>query len=143
MDYSGQDCSVALWKFVVYCPPGGSCPFEEWCLAQDEDVRALCMITLGFLEKESDWHTRTNKFKPLWRAHRGLGEIRFLIPGAPVRRFRPLGIWPPRIQREFVLLTGCEKPARGQYVPANALELALHYRSLLADGIGGVRGLRI
>lgn len=86
-----------------------------------------------------------DEFKALTDRHKGLGEVRFhiqvLAPGAKRphrRRFRPVGIWPPATERQFVFLLGCEK-RRGVYVPHAAFDTALRHKALLERGEGSVR----
>jgi hypothetical protein len=125
------------WRINVYHLAGDFCPIQEWYRAQDIEVKAEFDAALAILRAESDW-TDTKLFKALTRNHIGLGEIRFKLNGTPERRFRPVGIWPPLAECEFILLVGCEK-VRGLYIPENALTKALDYRRrFLEDGEGGI-----
>jgi hypothetical protein len=73
-------------------------------------------------------------FGVLRRDHSGLGEVRFQIQDRQSkRRFRPVGVWPPLVEQEFVLLLGCEKTRNGILIPPNAFALALEYRRRLLD----------
>ncbi len=127
---------MALWRIRAYHLENRSCPIEDWYEAQDEEVQAEFDATLTTLGATVDW-TDTWQFKVLTRNHTGLGEIRFKLQGPPVRRFRPVGIWPPVVEREFILLLGCEK--RGHvYVPHDAFTLALDYKRRLEAGTGEV-----
>jgi hypothetical protein len=120
-----------VWKIKAYYLRGGSCPIRDWYRAQDVLVRAEFDAALATLRATSDW-TDKKIFGILKREHKGLGEIRFKIekPGRSkeVRRFRPVGIWPPMIGGEFILLLGCEKERNGVLIPEEAFALALDYK---------------
>jgi hypothetical protein len=125
---------MALWTFKAYYLEGGTCPIRDWYTVQEPGVQAALDATLATLAATEDWED-TNQFKALKRDHSGLGEIRFKIEGKPVRRFRPVGIWPPTTEYEFIFLLGCEK-CRGVYDPPDAFALALRYKRDLEAGIG-------
>ena len=127
---------MALWRIMAYHLDDGSCPIEDWYSAQDDEVKAEFDAALTVLSATVDW-TDGWQFKVLTKRHLGLGEIRFKIEGNPVRRFRPVGIWPPNREREFVLLAGCEKH-RNFYIPLDAFALALEYKRHLEVGVGGL-----
>lgn len=127
---------MALWRIRAYHLAGGFCPIREWYEAQNVEVRAEFDATLATLSATADW-SDTWQFKELTKSHAGLGEIRFKLEGPPLRRFRPVGLWPPIIQREFILLLGCEK-ALGVYIPSDAFTLALEYKRRLERGEGEV-----
>jgi hypothetical protein len=126
------------WTINAYHLAGGFCPIQEWYRVQDIEVQAEFDAALAILRAELDW-TDTKLFKVLKRNHAGLGEIRFKLDGPPERRFRPVGIWPPIADYEFILLVGCEK-LRGLYIPDDALTQALEYRRrFLEEGEGEIR----
>jgi hypothetical protein len=125
---------MPLWRFMAYEPAPGSCPIQDWYAAQDEAVQAEFDAALATLSATVDW-TDAKSFKVLTKNHIGLGEMRFRLDGPPIRRFRPVGIWPPLVEREFILLVGCEK-RRYVYTPADAFTLALEYKRRLEAGIG-------
>ena len=127
---------MPLWRFMAYHVDPESCPIQDWYQVQGEEVQARFDASLATLGATADWMD-TWQFKALTRNHAGLGEIRFKIDGTPIRRFRPVGIWPPLVEREFILLLGCEKH-RNLYIPADAFTLALEYRRLLEAGIGEI-----
>ncbi len=131
---------MALWRIMAYYLQGGTCPFLNWYRNQEISVQALFDATLDILRETEDWED-TKSFQPLKREHAGLGEIRFKLEerGREVRRFRPVGIWPPLMEREFILLVGCEKRPRAAYDPADAFIKALEYRRRLLDGEGDAR----
>ena len=93
-------------------------------------------VALTTLSATDDW-SDTRQFKELTKSHTGLGEIRFKLEGPPIRRFRPVGIWPPIVEREFILLLGCEKN-RNIYVPPDAFTLALEYKRRWDRGEGEI-----
>ena len=119
---------------------------EQWYIAQDPEVQAEFDATLLILRATEDWEDRSVKeFKTLTRRHAGLGEVVFhintLAPGAKRphrRRFRPVGIWPPTADREFVLILGCEKRGR-EFIPHDAFGKALVYKAMLEQGRGTTR----
>jgi hypothetical protein len=127
---------MALWQIRAYYLAGGSCPIKDWYALQEVEVRAEFDAALATLSATADW-SDTWQFKELTKNHAGLGEIRFKLEGPPLRRFRPVGIWPPIIQGEFILLTGCEKN-RNIYIPSNAFTLALEYKRRWEQGEGEV-----
>lgn len=129
---------MSAWQIKAFYLPGGTCPIRDWYRAQDVPVQAAFDATLTILKAIVDW-TDTKAFKVLRRNHAGLGEIRFKLerPGQ-VRRFRPVGIWPPIDNGEFVLLLGCEKEQRGVLIPPDAFTLALDYRRRWERGEGEV-----
>ena len=94
--------------------------------AQDIEVQAAFDAALTTLSATADW-SDTWQFKELTKAHAGLGEIRFKLEGPPIRRLRPVGIWPPIVEGEFILLVGCEKN-RNVYIPHDAFTSALEYK---------------
>lgn len=126
---------MPLWTFKAYHLEGGTCPIRDWYGAQDIEVQAEFDATLVTLAATEDWED-TRQFKALKRDHAGLGEIRFRLEGKAARRFRPVGIWPPIAEHEFIFLLGCEKQSRGLYIPPDAFALALRYKRDLESGIG-------
>ena len=128
---------MAIWQIKAYWLPGDTCPIQDWYRAQDVEAQAVFDATLGTLTATVDW-ADTKSFGELKRDHAGLGEIRFRLEGPEKRRFRPVGIWPPITEREFILLVGCEKKRNGVLIPENAFTLALEYRRRLADGEGRI-----
>ncbi len=124
------------WTIKAYHLAGASCPIQDWYRAQEVEVQAAFDAALTTLRATVDW-LDTWQFKELTRIHRGLGEIRFKLDGPRVRRFRPVGIWPPIVEWEFILLVGCEKQ-RNIYVPDDAFTLALDYKRRLEAGEGEV-----
>ena len=126
---------MALWRILAYHTGDFACPIQDWYALQNEEVQAAFDATLIILRATVDWPD-TKAFKGLTKKHRGLGEIRFRLDGPPIRRFRPVGIWPPLVAREFVMLLGCEK-RMGAYTPKNAFDLALEYKRQFEAGIGG------
>lgn len=121
---------MALWQFMDYWLAEGICPIQQWYDAQVTVVRArfdAALLTLAGIQVWDD--PEVEEFKVLSRFHKGLGEVRFsIIDGRTKRRFRPLGIWPPVIPNEFILLAGCEKSGR-IVIPHGAFEVALGYKS--------------
>lgn len=132
---------MPLWTFKAYYLAGGTCPIRDWYHVQDIEVQAAFDATLVTLAATEDWEEETGHFKVLKREHRGLGEIRFALGGRPIRRFRPVGIWPPVSFREFILLLGSEK-FRGVYAPPDAFTLALYYKGQLEAGRGELHEYR-
>jgi len=116
---------------------------EDWYQAQDPEVQARFDTTLLILGATDDWeHEDVEEFKPLTKSHIGLGEVRFyvdaLAPGAKRphrRRFRPVGIWPCVIEREFVLILGCEKSGK-TFIPHGAFDKALGHKADFERGKG-------
>src|SRR5487761_1527528 len=111
---------MALWRLFDYITEDGHNLVAEWYEAQDPEVQAEFDATLLILSATENWDNEDLKeFKVLTKKHVGLGEVRFhvnaLARGAKHphrRRFRPVGIWPPAVDREFVLILGCEKSGR-------------------------------
>jgi hypothetical protein len=101
------------------------------------EVQAEFDATLGTLKATVDW-TDTKSFKALKKGHEGLGEIRFRMDKPRKRRFRPVGIWPPLVEWEFILLVGCEKERNGVLSPENAFALALDYKRRFENGEGRI-----
>ena len=129
---------MSAWRIKAYRLPGGTCPVRDWYRAQDVPVQAEFDAVLTTLKATVDW-SDTSAFKVLKRNHAGLGEIRFRFGKKPdVRRFRPVGIWPPMIRGEFVLLLGCEKERNGVLIPEDAFTLALDYKRRWEQGDGEV-----
>lgn len=127
---------------MAYYLEGGTCPIRNWYVLQGVPVQAAFDSAMGILAATEDW-TDTKTFEVLKRQHAGLGEIRFGVEELrrgekQWRRFRPVGIWPPRVEREFILLLGCEKESHGVYIPPNAFDLALDYRQRFLDGRGRI-----
>ena len=118
---------------------------EDWYQAQDPEVQAQFDTTLLILGATDDWGNEdVEEFKPLTERHQGLGEVRFYInalaPGAKRphrRRFRPVGIW-PSINREFILILGCEKQGKTS-IPHGAFDKALEHKADLQQGKGRLR----
>jgi hypothetical protein len=128
---------MSAWQIKAYWLPGGTCPIQDWYRAQDVLVQAEFDASLGTLTATIDW-TDTKSFGVLKRAHLGLGEIRFMLEGPEKRRFRPVGIWPPIVEGEFILLVGCEKSRNGVLIPDNAFALALEYKRRFEAGEGRI-----
>ena len=127
---------MPLWNIKAYHLPGGTCPIQDWYRVQDVEVKAEFDATLRVLSATEDW-TDTKMFQALTRSHAGLGEIRFMIDKPIVRRFRPVGIWPPITGNEFILLLGCEK-RMGVYIPPNAFTQALIHKQRWEAGRGEI-----
>lgn len=134
------------WRIKAYYLAGGTCPIKKWYTGQIPEVRAEFDAALDVLRSTVDW-TDTQLFKILGKTHAGLGEIRFKLENVKivhgqkkkiVRRFRPVGIWPPSVEREFVLLAGCEKLPHGILIPSDAFTLALDYKRRLEEGEGEI-----
>ena len=128
---------MSIWRIKAYWLPGDTCPIRDWYRNQDVPVQAEFDVVLETLQATVDW-TDTSSFGVLKRDHKGLGEIRFSLETPEKRRFRPVGIWPPIAEGEFVLLAGCEKRRKGVLIPWNAFTLALEYKRRLADGEGRI-----
>lgn len=128
---------MAVWRIKAYHLQGGFCPIRTWYGAQDVSVQAEFDAALTTLAGTVDW-ADTKVFGILKRDHAGLGEIRFRLEKPEMRRFRPVGIWPPIVQQEFVLLLGCEKERNGVLIPPEAFTLALDYKRRLEQGEGEV-----
>jgi hypothetical protein len=128
---------MSAWQIKAYWLPGGTCPIRDWYRVQNVSVQAEFDATLVTLRAAVDW-TDTKAFKALKRNHTGLGEIRFKLEKPRVRRFRPVGIWPPVVDHEFILLLGCEKVGHGVLIPPNAFTLALTYKTLWQNGQGEI-----
>jgi hypothetical protein len=134
---------MALWRFFDYITESGDNVIMDWYGVQDPEVQVQFDVTLLILGATENWESdRVEEFKPLERQHIGLGEIIFhinaLAPGARRphrRRFRPVGIWPTAVYREFILLLGCEKRGR-QFIPHDAFGVALRYKTAFEQGIG-------
>lgn len=131
---------MAKWKIKAYHLPGDTCPIQDWYRKQDVRVRAEFDAVLTTLQGTDDWLDTRYEFQPMEREHVGLGEIRFSLDvNTPfVRRFRPVGIWPPLIPQEFILLMGCEKKSNGILIPADAFTLALAYKRQWDEGKGEI-----
>jgi hypothetical protein len=128
---------MSVWQIKAYHLQGGTCPIRNWYRNQDVRVQAEFDATLAILEATVDW-SDTKAFKALKRNHVGLGEIRFMLERPEVRRFRPVGIWPPIVEQEFILLLGCEKGQHGVLIPPNAFTVALDYKRRWEQGEGEV-----
>jgi len=129
---------MPLWRIKAYYLAGGTCPIRDWYRPQDAEVKAEFDVTLLTLMATSDWRD-TNAFGEMKREHVGLGEMRFQIGKKPdLRRFRPVGIWPPTVAGEFILLTGCEKARNGILIPDDAFTMALEYKRRWENGEGEV-----
>ncbi|SRR5258708_40301303 len=128
---------MLLWNIKAYHLPGGTCPIQDWYRIQDIEVKAEFDAALGILSATEDWTDIPKLFQALTRAHAGLGEIRFKLDEPTVRRFRPVGIWPPVTDNEFILLLGCEK-IRGIYIPPDAFTQALIHKQELERGRGEI-----
>ncbi len=128
---------MAAWQIKAYYLRGGTCPIRDWYRAQDVAVQAGFDATLDILKATVDW-TDSKAFKVLKRGQAGLGEIRFRLGEPELRRFRPVGMWPPINNREFILLVGCEKKSNGVLIPDDAFELALEYKRRWERGEGEV-----
>jgi hypothetical protein len=122
------------WKFWDYYDKDGNNLIVQWYLAQEVAVQAAFDWTLYTLAATEDWtDPRIDEFRVLTGRHFGLCEIRFdLVINRVKRRFRPAGIWRP-VQRDFILLLGCEKSGR-IYKPQNAFDVALGYKSRFEQG---------
>lgn len=99
--------------------------------------------TLMILQATPNWEAAdVEEFKVLTGKHKGLGEIRFHINVSDHgsrrpyrRRFRPVGIWPPIVEGEFIILVGCEK-RRATYTPHAAFDIALMRKVEFEKGKG-------
>jgi hypothetical protein len=128
---------MPVWQIKAYHLQGGICPMRVWYDAQDVPVQAEFDAALATLIGTVDW-TDTKAFAIMKRNHAGLGEIRFRLERPEMRRFRPVGIWPPIVEQEFILLLGCEKGRNGVLIPPDAFTLALEYKRRLERGEGEV-----
>jgi hypothetical protein len=126
-----------MWGIKAYHLEGGTCPIRDWYRLQDVSVQAVFDAALATLRGTVDW-TDTKAFEALKRDHTGLGEIRFKLEKPRVRRFRPVGIWPPVVDYEFVLLVGCEKERNGVLIPSDAFTMALEYKRRWERGEGRI-----
>jgi hypothetical protein len=134
---------MALWRFYDYVTDENQHLLEDWYQAQDPKVQAQFDATLFILGATDDWENESvEEFKPLTEKHHGLGEVRFYVdaiaPGAKRphrRRFRPVGIWPSIIDREFILILGCEKSGRSS-IPHGAFDSALKHKAQFEQGRG-------
>ena len=140
---------MAIWNFFEFIDETGRNLTAEWYASQEADVRTKFDATLFILAATPDWgflETRDGSkalFKIL-KNHKGLGEIRFGVRRMnPInkkqfnRKFRPVGIWPPTRQFEFILILSCEK-IRMTYKPNDAFRLAEEYAKMLAIGKGTI-----
>ncbi len=125
---------MPVWHVVDYVSDEEGNLIRNWCATQDHAVVArfeATLITLAGIEVWDD--PELEQFKVLTGPHVGLGEIRFEVEQQvgtkrKKRKFRMLGIWPPPIEREFVMLGGLEKSGRSP-TPTNAFELAMKYKA--------------
>lgn len=129
---------MSAWQIKAFYLPGGTCPIRDWYRVQDVPVQAEFDATLATLRATVDWTDTKKAFKVMKKVHVGLGEIRFYLEKPKMRRFRPVGIWPPINDREFILLVGCEKDSNGVLIPNNAFTLALTHKHLWEQGQGEV-----
>jgi hypothetical protein len=137
---------MGLWRFYDYVTPENQHLMEDWYQAQEPEVQARFDATLLILGATDDWeHEDVEEFKRLTEKHSGLGEVRFYIdalaPGAKKphrRRFRPVGIWPSVIDREFILILGCEKSGKS-FIPHGAFDTALGHKANFEQGKGYLR----
>ena len=139
-----------LWKCFDYVTDGGVNLMQNWYLAQDSAVRAKFDATLAQLKGFRNWEDKKVRewFKPLTEKHVGLGEVRFSIEVLKSghkrpfkRRFRPVGIWPPVRELEFIFLLGCEK-CRMTYIPHDAFDKALGMKKKFDTGKGTINERR-
>ena len=128
---------MSIWQIKAYYLRGGTCPIQDWYRVQDVSVQAEFDATLAVLKATVNWR-KTRAFGALKRAHVGLGEIRFKLEKPELRRFRPVGIWPPVTEGEFILLLGCEKERNGVLIPPNVFRLALDYKHRWEQGEGEI-----
>lgn len=128
---------MPLWNIKAYHLAGGTCPIQDWYRVQDIEVKAEFDAAIGVLSATENWMDEPNLFKELTRTHAGLGEIRFMLRKPTIRRFRPVGIWPPITENEFILLLGCEK-RMGIYIPPDAFTQALIHRREFEMGRGEI-----
>jgi hypothetical protein len=126
-----------VWQIKAYWHPGDTCPVQDWYRGQDVEIQAEFDATLKTLKAIVDW-SDTKSFGVLKRDHAGLGEMRFGVNKPQKRRFRPVGIWPPIVEWEFILLIGCEKERNGVLIPENAFTLALEYKRRFENGEGRI-----
>jgi len=129
---------MPLWRIKAYYLQGGTCPIRDWYRRQDIPVQAEFDAALTTLRATEDW-TDTKVFGVMKKDQVGLGEIRFKLEKPIERRFRPVGIWPPIVEWEFILLVGCEKKRDGILIPLMAFTLALDYKRRLENAEGEVR----
>ena len=109
---------MPVWTFLDYVTEDGRNLVQEWYAVQDARVRAEFDQTLEWLRGISDWEDEdVEQFKPLKQKHVGLGEVRFHVLATQAgskrpfrRRFRPVGLWPPTREFQFILLLGCPDP---------------------------------
>ena len=137
-------CTMALWKCFDYVTDGGVNLMQNWYQAQESGVRAEFDAVLMQLKGIQNWESKKaeDSFKPLTGKHKGLGEVKFSVEVTKgghkrpfKRRFRPVGIWPPRREFEFELILGCEK-CRMTYKPHNAFDKALEIKKKIDAGKG-------
>ena len=128
-----------------YVTADGENLIRTWYERQEDVVRAQFDATLAILRATEDWEAQNvEEFKPLTKAHVGLGEIRFDIEARALgakrphkRRFRPVGIWPSVKDREFILILGCEKYGR-TFIPHAAFDIAMDLKAKLEAGKGTI-----
>jgi hypothetical protein len=132
---------MTLWRFLDYRTDEEKPRnlIQVWYGQQNRDVQAEFDATVAVLAATENWQ-KAKEFKLLKKKHFGLGELRFAVRAKTygkemTRRFRPVGIWRPEAN-EFIFLIGCEKVPRGVYVPANAFDVALVFKSKLERGEG-------
>lgn len=123
---------MSVWQIKAYWLPGETCPIQDWYRAQEIHVQAEFDAILATLKVTIDW-TDTRSFKVLKRRHAGLGEIRFRLEKPEKRRFRPVGIWPPIVEREFILLVGCEKERNGIFDPAERICIGARIQTAIGE----------
>ncbi len=128
---------MSMWQIKAYWLKGGTCPIRDWYRQQDVPVQAEFDAALDTLRATVDW-ANTESFRVLKRDHVGLGEMRFSLNKPIKRRFRPVGIWPPVTEGEFILLIGCEKARNGLLIPNGAFTLALEYKHRFENGEGRI-----
>jgi len=138
---------MAQWRFLDYYTDGSppTCPILDWLGKQDKRVLVALDATITTLKSEPDWDDpEVLEFKFFTEEpFAGLGELRFQIiervAGSKKeikRRFRIPGIYRPN-EREFIMLTGCEKSGRIK-IPQYAFEDAMAMKVAFEKGKGEV-----
>ena len=133
---------MAIWRFFDYVS-GKENLRKSWYDQAGSKAQVEFMFSVKAIRDTKDFNHPLRKrdkkiFKALARDHKGLGEICFSSgEGIHKKHFRPVGIWPPLKEMEFIFLLGCEK-TRGTYIPPGAFDIAMRLRGQLLNGIGHI-----
>ena len=138
---------MALWRFLDYVDSDGNNLVRQWYLDQPPQVRAAFDATIMLLGGIADWESdEVEEFKALSERHAGLGEVRFHVMASvlggkrPFRqRYRPVGIWPPRQEFEFIFLLGCSINLQNIFHAASYFAKKGFIASLLRDAAARLR----